>query len=259
MEEEEIEEDSDEDDDDLEPFEHPKNKRLLQLGRTLSRSSDSDDSCSTLSAASSDAGTPSSQATDDSLPDIPSLALDSVDPAFHREAAASLARAFAEQHSVENARLELRTLVMGYNAGIDAAREECTSFLMSQIQVSPNPAALLASVTAIWKRWGELVTSHASETTNIPLDVQSYCVKHDQIRPYFGIVLRGLYESDVIDEEDLIEWRSLSQAQGEGTADLEEKILWKDTFAKGKAYVDVLEDMDSESEEEDEEDDDSDE
>lgn len=254
MEEAEVEEDSDDDDDDLEPFEHPKNKRLLQLGRSLDDFSDDDDTCSTLSAASSDTGSPSSLASDDSLPDIPSLALDVVDPMFHKEAAASLARAFEEEHSVENARLELRTLVMGYNAGIDAAREECTNFLMSQTDISSNPAAILASVTKIWTRWGELVTSHASDTTNIPLDVQQYCVKHQEAAPYFGIVLRGLYESDVIVEEDLLEWRELSSAQGEGIQDDKEKKAWKDTYAKGKVYVDVLEDMDSESDEDEDED-----
>lgn len=256
MEETEEEEDSDEDEDDLEPFEHPKNKRLLQLGRSLDDLSDSDDSCSTLSAASSESGSPTSLASDESLPDIPSLALDAVDPMFHKEAAASLARAFEEEHSVENARLELRTLVMGYNAGIDAAREECTNFLLSQTEISPNPAAILASVTKIWSRWGELVTSHASDTTNIPLDVQQYCVKNVKVAPYFGIVLRGMYESDVIAEEDLLEWRDLSSAQGEGIEDEEEKKAWTGTYAKGKMYVDVLEDMDSESEEDEDDDED---
>ncbi|ORX35131.1 nucleotide-diphospho-sugar transferase [Kockovaella imperatae] len=253
-EEEELAYDSDEDEDDLDPYERPKNKKYLQLGRTLSSLSEYPESCSTLSVASSStASTPASlAASDDSLPDMPSLALDAVPPEFHAEASASLVRAYEEGHSVPNALLELRTLVMGYNAGIDRARGEVTGFLMSKMDFSGPAASILEHATQTWARWGGLAEGLSPDLTNIVLDVQAYSVSHEDARPWFGVVLRGLYESDLVPEEDLIEWRSLSAAKGEGAAD-KDKALWGELYAKGKAYVDVLEAMDSDSEEEDEE------
>ena len=157
---------------------------------------------------------------------------------------------------MENARLELRTLVMGYNAGIDAARREVTDFLMSKTNVSGSAPSILQSTTALWERWGELATSLSPDLTNIALDTQAWCVKHDAYRPFFGIILRALYDADIVAEEDLIEWRSLSTARGVGIKDNAERAAWEEVYAKGKTYVDVLEQMESESDEDDEEDED---
>ena len=249
---------SDSDDDDDDPFENPKNRMLTQLGRRFSNLSAYAESCSTLSVASSStASTPRSLAeSDDSLPDMPSLALDAIPPAFHVESSASLARAYEEDHSVPNALLELRTLVMGYNAGIDRAREEVTGFLMTKIDYTGPATSVLASSTQVWARWGKLAEGLCPDLANIILDVQAYCVQHEEARAYFGVVLRGLYESDLVPEEDLLEWRSLSAAKGDGAKE-NEKAIWGDLYAKGKAYVDVLEAMESGSEEDEEDEEDS--
>ena len=97
-------------------------------------------------------------------------------PAFHTEASASLARAFDEEHAVENALLELRTLVMGYNAGIDPAREEVTSFLVSRMDMGGGAAKVLLSATRIWERWGPLAAGLSPDLSNIALDVQVRCL-----------------------------------------------------------------------------------
>ncbi len=87
---------------------------------------------------------------------------------------------------------------------------------------------------------------------------KGYCVEHSSHAPFFGVLLRGLYESDTVTEEELVEWRSLSTARGEGTKDEELKMRWLEVYGKGKVYVDVLEEMksDEEDEEGDEEDED---
>jgi len=165
---------SDSEDEREDPFEHPRNKKLLQLGRSLSDLTSSTTSLSTLSAAStSPASTPSSIASSASLLNIPILSLDSgPPPAFHTEASASLVRAFDEGHAVENALLELRTLVMGYNAGVDRAREEVTRFLNSKVDTTGPAAKVLASATGIWGRWGAIAAGLSPDLTNIALDVQ---------------------------------------------------------------------------------------
>ncbi|WWD22647.1 hypothetical protein CI109_107140 [Kwoniella shandongensis] len=249
---------SDSEDEGEDPYEHPKNKKLLQLGRRLSNLSVSEVSLSTLSKASSSPdSSPASIASSASLPDIPSLSLDSgPPPAFYSEAAASLQRAFEEEHRIENALLELRTLVMGYNAGLDRAREEVVKFFISKIDVSTgSAAAILKSTMTIWSRWGPLAADLSPDLTNIALDTQAYCVNTASHNPWFGIILRGLYEVDVLSEEDLVEWRSLSASKGEGAKNEEEKKKWAEVYAKGKTYVDVLEQMESDDEDESEEDD----
>ena len=81
---------------------------------------------------------------------------------------------------------------------------------------------------------------------------QAYCVEHPSHAPYFGVLLRALYETDTLTEEELVEWRSLSTARGEGAKDGEEKKIWLEIFGRGKVYVDVLEQMESDDEDEDE-------
>jgi translation initiation factor eIF-2B subunit epsilon len=164
------------------PYEHPRNKRLLQLGRTLSNLTASTVSLSTLSkASSSPPDTPVSLASSTSLPDIPTLSLDSgPPPAFHAEASASLERAYEEDHAIENAMLELRTLVMGYNAGIDRAREEVVNFLLSKVDLEGGAAQVLASAVKIWARWGKLAEGLSPDPTNIALDIQvHFCYSHN--------------------------------------------------------------------------------
>lgn len=257
--EEEEEQDSDSEDEGDDPYEHPRNKQLTQLGRSLTNLDEDDDarSCSTLSAASSVSSSPATDATEDGLLELSVLDLNAVDPRFHTEAQASIARAYEEDHSVDNARLEYRTLIMAYNAPLDTSRAEVSKFLMSQLDISGGAAAVLQSATKIWERWGELATSLSSDNANIALDVQRYCVEHEAYRPFFGVVLRGLYESDVLAEEDLVEWRSLSEARGDGAKE-DIKGVWAEVFLKGKTYVDVLEQMDSESEDEDDDEDEDD-
>lgn len=173
--EEEEEPESDSEDEGDDPYEHPRNKRLLQLGRSLSNLSTSTDSLSTLSKASSSPPESPllSDADSDDLPNMPSLSLNAgPPPAFHAEASASLARAYEEGHAIENAMLELRTLVMGYNAGIDRAREEVVNFLMSKVELEGGAAKVLASAVKVWARWGPLAEGLSPDLSNIALDIQ---------------------------------------------------------------------------------------
>ncbi|WVQ72225.1 hypothetical protein IAR50_001774 [Cryptococcus sp. DSM 104548] len=255
-EEEEPASDSEDEDEDL--YEHPANKKLLQLGRRLSGLSSAATSLSTLSAASSSApSSPLSVASSTSLPDMPSLQLNAgPPPAFYQEAAASLQRAYEEDHKIENALLELRTLVMGYNAGLDRAREEVVKFFVSKVDVSGSAASILGSATKVFTRWGPLIANLTSDPTLMILDAQSYTVNNPDYVPWFGIILRGLYEADLVAEEELVEWRDMKESKGEsgnvsGSGEEKDKIkaVWKEVWTKGKGYVDVLEAMESEDDE----------
>ncbi|BEI83791.1 hypothetical protein CcaverHIS002_0403950 [Cutaneotrichosporon cavernicola] len=250
-EEEESSEDSDDEAED--PFEHASNKRLLQLGRRLSNLSVSDVSVSTLSIASSEEEEDMDE-LDLGLGDLNLGAGDLKE--FKEECKISLQRAYTEGHTVQNASLELKTLVMGFDSGIDPAREQVVTFFMSQMSLEGGLAQILADATKIWARWGGMAVNLSRDGSDIALDIQTFCVRNPDYIPYFGLFLRALYDSDVVDEDALIEWRSLPAARGEG-AQVDEKTAYAEAFAKGKQYVDILEDM--ESDDDDDEDDDEDE
>lgn len=174
-EEEQLEEDSDSDGED--PYEHPRNKRLLQLGRRLSNVSSDDDTASTLSiATSSEGGSPESVASSASLADVPMLSLNlgpQATPAFHAEASASLARAFEEDHDWEDALLELRTLVMGYNAGVDAARSEVINAILGAVDVQGKGALQIKTAAVkLWQKWGGMVDKLSEDMLEAVLVVQ---------------------------------------------------------------------------------------
>jgi translation initiation factor eIF-2B subunit epsilon len=86
---------------------------------------------------------------------------------------------------------------------------------------------------------------------------QAFCVQNDAYGAWFGIILRSTYEADLLSEEDLIEWRSLSAAKGEGAKE-SERGKWAEVFKKGKVYVDVLEQMESDDDEDEDNDEDGD-
>lgn len=238
--------DSDEED----VYEHPKNKRLGQLGRRLSDASFSTASLSTLSINSTTPpDSPASYASSGSELEVSGLNISDGPPAaFFTEARSSLARAYDEGHSIENASLELKTLVMGYNSGIDTARAEVVNFLMSKVPGEGSAGQILGAATKIWARWGQLAVNLSRETSDIAFDVQNYCVQNAAYAPWFGIALRALYDSDIVDEDGLVEWRDAPESRGEGAPEAE-RAAYKETHNKGKQYVDILEQMDSEDDE----------
>lgn len=167
MEEENIGSDSDDELDDS--FENPNNKRLTQIGRSLSIASSSITSLSSLSKASDS----EDEDDDDSSLPMASLTLDSgPEPKFYSEAGESLDRAFEEGHSVQNALLEFKTLVMGYNAGLDRGREEVVKFFMSKCPSTGGAAQILQGSEKVWERWGKMAVGMSTDAANIILDIQ---------------------------------------------------------------------------------------
>jgi translation initiation factor eIF-2B subunit epsilon len=257
QEEEEPTEDSDDEGDD--PFEHPSNKRLLQLGRSLSNLSGSQGSLSTLSAASSSPGL-SAMSDDSSLPDVVGMSLEASENQFQKEAHDSLDRAWDEGHAVDNALVEYRLLIKAFNADLDFSRKQVVNYILSKIDLASGVPKMLASATSVFTKWGDFALQLAphpsqagqNEPLKVVLDVQEQCVEEDSLRPYFGVILRAIYEADLADEAGLVRWRGLKRSKGDGQ-DEDKEDLWKETWGKGKAFVDALEEMESDSDEEDEE------
>ena len=67
-------------------------------------------------------------------------------------------RAFSEDHSVDNAAVELKTLRMASNVSLTKVREAVISAIVERIPiVEDNPAEQRKVITEVMQRWGELI------------------------------------------------------------------------------------------------------
>jgi hypothetical protein len=140
----------------LDPYEHPDNKRLLQLGRDLDADvSDTESTCSTLSRASSSEASSMSLASSTGIPVGVASAAD-----FQVEARLTLERNINENHSVSDTILELKTLMLSSNVGISGpggGREAVVACLMGYVDVAKGAKEVKLKSEEVWTKWGGIL------------------------------------------------------------------------------------------------------
>jgi len=135
---------------------------------------------------------------------------------FYTEAEESLLRAFQENHSVENATIELKTLRMATNVTFHEVREAIVAALLDLLVNTPGRAK------AMFAKWGELLdkfTEDEEAQKDVLFITQRWfltkcreCVD----RQRFVQALQALYQADVLDEERILEWYEDDRAKGIG-------------------------------------------
>lgn len=181
-----------EDDEDLDEVERFTNQRLMRLGQSIPRhfaytsqptcASSSGDTASDLELeviedSDSDSGsetettdsgfhalsrtssaTSASQALTSTPSAIHSLQAAAADSEFQHEVKLSLDRAFAENHSVDNASVELKTLRMASNVELRKVREAVVAAIVERIEiVEGDPAGQRKAISEMVGRWGPLI------------------------------------------------------------------------------------------------------
>lgn len=77
---------------------------------------------------------------------------------FRIEVTQSLERAFAEEHSVDNAAVELKTLRMASNVPLSKVREAVVAAIVDQIKIVDTSAvAQRKEIANVIGRWGPLI------------------------------------------------------------------------------------------------------
>jgi translation initiation factor eIF-2B subunit epsilon len=112
-----------------------------------------------------------------------------------------------ENHSIENATIELKTLRMATNVTFHEVREAIVSALMNVVISAP------AKMRKILEKWGELL-SEFTEDKDGEVDalfiLQKYFarrVREDGVeRKFFVLSLQGFYDVDVLGEESILRW-----------------------------------------------------
>ncbi|EJD05818.1 nucleotide-diphospho-sugar transferase [Fomitiporia mediterranea MF3/22] len=266
------EEDSDEDEDEANDR---INQRLLRLGDntsdlelsdegSITSSSDSevdsdtdDDEAGALGLSLASSAT-SLDPSAGALSVVAELAGKQAEREFQAEVSASLARAFAEGHSVDNAAVELKTLRMASNVPLRRVREAVVAGVVELIPlVSDSSAQQRTEIAKVIKRWGQLINTiggvDAVETVSV---LQEHCARSPHLS-LFGQILASLYQHDVVEEDDIRAWYALPASRGEGSGVAKENMhkCWL-VGAKMIEQFDEQADSDEDEDGDDEDDDD---
>ncbi|KAG6911456.1 hypothetical protein DXG01_014530 [Tephrocybe rancida] len=190
---------------------HFKNERFMRLGDNASDLDDSDDGSESSSSesGSEDDSDFDSDSQAFSVPSGTSLPLNlglpdgspMAESEFQIEVKQSLERAFAEGHSVDNAAVELKTLRMASNVPLTRVREAVVGAIVEKIQiVNGGPAAQRKEISTVVSRWGELIDRIGGV---------------DPIETVTALqILAAFYQDDIVEEDDIRKWHSLSASKG---------------------------------------------
>lgn len=162
---------------------------------------------------------------------------------FETEARASLMRALEENHSIDNASLELKTLRMASNVSLRDVQKVVVETLLDRCKPT-DPK----SVQALVVRWGKLIAQVSQDDEQQAVVVmQSYCASNPAKTNLFVPLLKLFYNEDVVSDEAIVAWwRSKASQTGN------EKMLDLRTRAQGVVRY-ILEDDDDDEDDEDDE------
>ncbi|KAJ7285945.1 nucleotide-diphospho-sugar transferase [Mycena rebaudengoi] len=229
-----------EEDDDEDGIANYKNYRVRRLDSSDGESESSGYDSPGDFHMSSDSGTSQPVASLDVL--LPSGTMQESE--FHAEVVQSLERAFAEGHSVDNAAVELKTLRMASNVPLSRVREAVVAAIVDKIRIVEG---------RVIGRWGELIDKiggvNAVETVSA---LQDHCASSERM-PLFGQILAELYQTDIVDEDDIRAWYALPAAKGVGLAPGPTTDNVKRCWAVGSRMIQQFDEQESDDEESDDE------
>ncbi|SNX87525.1 related to Translation initiation factor eIF-2B epsilon subunit [Melanopsichium pennsylvanicum] len=121
---------------------------------------------------------------------------------FRVEATASLERAFEENHTVDDAAIELKTLRMASNVPLKEVRKTVIGFIFTKCEPD-RPKEMLK----LLDKWCPLISVVAVDDQIEALaTAQNFCATHAKYYKTFVPLLKKFYNDDIISEENIIGW-----------------------------------------------------
>ncbi|ETS60470.1 hypothetical protein PaG_05312 [Moesziomyces aphidis] len=272
---------SDEDEDDVDEIERSHNLRLMRLGADL-EDMELDDTLSDISSVGigrdldddddddgSGAQTDNSMSDDDDDDMLGGSMMLSIGDGetnvekqaavkrldeFRTEATASLERAFEENHTVDDAAIELKTLRMASNVPLKEVRKTVIGFILTKCEPD-QPKQMLA----VLDKWCPLISVVAVDDQIEALaTVQNFCATQPKYYKIFIPLLKKFYNDDIISEENIVGWWK-SPLSRKADADIggDKNLQLRKAAEEVIRYI--LESQESTDEDEDEDEDDDDE
>ncbi|CAH7668258.1 hypothetical protein PPACK8108_LOCUS2741 [Phakopsora pachyrhizi] len=169
--------------------------------------------CSLASSALSLSSVPSvaSSSPSTNIQDISSIGEVGSTTDFLMECIRSLERAFKEDHTLENASIELKTLRMASNVSQSRFRSVVLGRVCKLVHSEPSKL----------KKWGSLIKNLLGNDENLEdmeevlLDLQRWScenLKEDRLK-FFSKILQYFYNEDVVTEEGIARWFKSSQSK----------------------------------------------
>ncbi|KAI8927304.1 nucleotide-diphospho-sugar transferase [Entophlyctis helioformis] len=164
----------------------------------------------------------------------------------------TIERAFAENHTVDIAALELNTLKMAMNITFADLRDTVLPAILARIDTA-KPAA---STSAIIARWGPLMakfTHSSADQLHLIGVVSKFCMSAPATRgKAFVFIVRFLYDIEVLEEDVVLRWYAgLPAASDDGLGRLRK---WVEPFVTWLQEAEEDSDDDDEDEDDDEDD-----
>ncbi|KAG9028771.1 hypothetical protein FRB95_006098 [Tulasnella sp. JGI-2019a] len=245
---------------DEEELETAQNLRLGRLGDTGSDIDVLESDLSEIgSGDSSPIGSPFSMASASSATlgaKIPDLDLESASD-FTSECRQSLERAYEEDHTIENASIELKTLRMATNVPSAWMADCIVTFLISKIALADAPAMQKANVKTVISRWGPLLTSIGwTDAVETILMLQKACALSPAHQKVFVTVLASFYNEDIVEYEDMKKWYTRALAMKKQGLDAQDVLATNLESSMQQALPLMQQIHEAEAEDDDDDDDD---
>lgn len=169
---------------------------------------------------------------------------------FRTEATASLERAFEENHTVDDAAIELKTLRMASNVPLKEVRKTVIGFILTKCEPD-QPKEMLK----VLDKWCPLISIVAvDDQVEALATVQNFCATHAKYSKIFIPLLKKFYNDDAISEENIVGWwKSPLSRKTDAEIGGEKNLQLRKAAEEVIRYI--LENQESEDEDDDEEDD----
>jgi len=127
--------------------------------------------------------------------------------------------------------IEINSLKLIYNQTFVDCIKSILSALLNLVDVSKGNELLIDAMRNILKRWKDLFTRFITtpdDQIELIYSLEEFCEKNKFFAKYFTVILQILYDSDIIEEDTILQWAD--RVKDSDTKEEEKYIKQADKF-----------------------------
>jgi len=133
---------------------------------------------------------------------------------FHREVQEQIRDSIQYNHHVDTIVIEINSLKLIYNQTFVDCIKSILSALLTLVDVSlvnlpKGNELLIDAMRNMLKRWKDLFTRFITtpdDQAELIYSLEDFCEKNKFFEKYFTVILQILYDSDIIEEDTILQW-----------------------------------------------------